>query len=111
MVVKKFVVILLQIIQSDGADSPKLIKVLDMATSFYSGLDFSTREINMNFKIKVFGFNENGKKINTLVGVAGLIDLIGMEMANKMFARAFRSMEDKQVCKLRRGIKVTFYIH
>ena len=82
-----------------------------MATSFYSGLDFSTREINMNFKIKVFGFNENGKTINTLVGVAGLIDLIGMEMANKMFARAFRSMEDKQVCKLRRGIKVTFYIH
>lgn len=82
-----------------------------MTTSFYSGLDFSTREINMNFKIKVFGFNKNGKKLNTLVGVAGLIDLIGIEMANKMFTRAFRSMEDKQVCKLRRGIKVTFYIH
>ena len=75
-----------------------------------NSLNFTKKEINKNFKIKVFGYNE-GRKINTLVGVSGLVDLIGMELANKMFDKAFRSMDDKQVCKLRRGIKVTFYVY
>lgn len=63
----------------------------------------------MNFRIKVNG-NANGKKLNTLLGVAGLIRLIGIEMANKMFRRAFAGKDDKLVCKLRRGIKITFYV-
>lgn len=71
-------------------------------------LNYSTREINRNFKIKVYGYVD-GRKIDTLVGVSGLLRLIGVELANKMLARAFRSMDDKQVCKLRRGIKITFY--
>ena len=74
-----------------------------MATTIYT-----TREINKEFKIKVFGIFE-GRKINTLVGVSGLIKIIGLDMANKMFKRAFQSMDDKCECKLRRGIKVTFY--
>ena len=29
---------------------------------------FSSKFVNQNFRIKVFGRDENGKKINTLVG-------------------------------------------
>jgi hypothetical protein len=72
-------------------------------------LNYTTSEINQNFRIKVFGFNEQGKKINTLVGVDGLLRLFGVEFANKFLDRAFRSMGDSCCCKLRRGIQVTFY--
>ena len=41
---------------------------------------FSTKFINANFRIKVFGYDENGKKINTLMGVSGIIRLIGQEL-------------------------------
>lgn len=73
-------------------------------------LAYSTREINRNFKIKVAGFNNDNKKLNSLVGVSGLVNLIGIELVNKFVSRAFESGEDKTVCKLRRGLKVTFYI-
>lgn len=55
----------------------------------YNGLEYTTKEINRTFKIKVNGLF-NGKKINTLVGVSGLIKLVGVEMANKLLRRAFR---------------------
>lgn len=77
--------------------------------SIYAGLFYSTREINMNFRIKVYGMDENGNKINKALGVMGLIKLIGIELVNKFLNRAFNSGLDKIVCKLRRGIKVTFY--
>lgn len=77
--------------------------------SIYNGLNYTTSEINMNFRIKVNGI-VNGKKINTLVGVYGLIKLVGVEMANKMLRRAFNGKDDKLICKLRRGIKVSFYV-
>jgi hypothetical protein len=80
-----------------------------MATTIYNGLAYTTKEINQNFRIKVNGIVD-GKKINKLVGVAGLIRLIGVEMANKMFRRAFAGKDDKLVCKLRRGIRVSFYV-
>lgn len=70
---------------------------------------YTTTEINKNFRIKVFGFVD-GKKVNTLMGVSGIIRLIGLEMFNKQLVRAFRSMDDKCECKLRRGIKVTYYV-
>jgi hypothetical protein len=73
-------------------------------------LNYSTREINQNFKMKVYGRNEEGKKVDTLMGVSGLILLIGVDMMNKQLDRAFRSKEDKCVCKLRRGIQVTYYV-
>jgi len=79
--------------------------------SIYKGLDYSTKEINGNFKIKVFGFDENGKKLNIAVGVSGLIRLIGIDLTNKIVNRAFNSNDDKCVCKLRRGINITFYSH
>lgn len=66
-----------------------------MATTIYNGLEYSTKQINSTFKIKVNGMY-NGKMINTLVGVSGLINLIGVEMVNKL---------------LRRGLKISFYYY
>nr|DAE47102.1 MAG TPA: hypothetical protein [Caudoviricetes sp.] len=74
----------------------------------YDGLDFSTQEVNLNFKIKVSGVTE-GQKVHKLVGVSGLIELIGAELANTLLEKAFKSSKDKYERKLRRGLKVTFY--
>lgn len=73
-------------------------------------LNYSKGEINRNFKIKVFGW-VNGKKVNTLVGVSGLLRILegAYDLANRLFSRAFNSKGDKCVCKLRRGLQVTFY--
>lgn len=78
--------------------------------SIYNGLNYSTREVNRNFKIKVSGI-VGDTKYHFLVGVYGLLNIVGCEMANKLLSRAFRSKEEKQVCKLRRGIKITFYCY
>lgn len=80
-----------------------------MNATIYTGLNFSTRMINLNFRIKISGVDENGKKINTLVGVAGLIKAIGKELANKFIAKEFGKGMDKLICKLRRGLKISFY--
>ena len=74
-------------------------------------LNYSTAHINRNYLIKVYGTTEDGKKINKLVGVTGLIELIGVDFANKFIERTERAMADLCVCKLRRGLKVTFYSH
>lgn len=52
-----------------------------MATTIYNGLLYTTKEINRNSRIKINGIVD-GKKVNKLVGVKGLIELIGVEMAN-----------------------------
>ena len=72
-------------------------------------LNYSTKYINSNYRIKVAGVNGDGVKLNILVGVSGMLALIGVDLANKFLDRAERSMEDYCVCKLRRGLKVTFY--
>ncbi len=72
-------------------------------------MDFTTKQINSNFRIKVSGVNGEGKRLNTLVGVSGLLSLIGEKLANNLLTRAFKCMLDKCVCKLRRGLKITFY--
>lgn len=71
-------------------------------------LNYTSTEINRTFKIKVYG-NVDNKKIDTLVGVTGLVNLIGYDLANKFLDRAFNSLHDNTICKLRRGLKVTFY--
>ena len=71
---------------------------------------FSSKFINQNFRIKVFGRDENGKKINTLVGVSGIIRLIGEELFYKFVQRALDCMMDVCVCKLRRGLQVSLYV-
>lgn len=72
-------------------------------------LKYNTRYINRNYRIKVAGVNNEGCKINTLVGVSGMLALIGHELANKFLNRAEKGMGDNCVCKLRRGLKITFY--
>ena len=74
-------------------------------------MDFTTTYINRNYLIKVYGFNNEGKKINTVVGVSGLVSLIGVELTNKVIARAEKAAADCTVCKLRRGLKVSLYMH
>ena len=72
-------------------------------------LKYTTREINFNFKIKVSGIFD-GEKVNTLVGVAGLVKMVNdIELTNRLLDRAFDCMDDKCVCKLRRGLKISFY--
>ncbi|WP_279134841.1 ribosomal large subunit pseudouridine synthase B [Parabacteroides johnsonii] len=73
-------------------------------------LNYTTTYINRNFRLKVYGIDENGNRINKLVGVSGLIELIGEELLNKFVGRALRAGLDKVVCKLRRGLQVSFYI-
>ena len=73
-------------------------------------LKYTTREINRNYKIKVSGLFE-GEKINTLVGVSGLLKMVNdIELTNRLLDRAFACMDDKVCCKLRRGIRITFYV-
>lgn len=72
-------------------------------------MSYSTAAINANFRIKAYGWVD-GLKIDTLVGVKGLLQLIGAEHADKFVEKAFKSREDKTTCKLRRGIKITFYV-
>ena len=71
---------------------------------------YTTKFINQNFRIKVFGHDENGKKINTLVGVSGIIRMIGEELFYKFVKRELNCMLDKCVCKLRRGLVVSLYV-
>ena len=71
---------------------------------------FTTKFINQNFRIKVYGSDENGRKINTLMGVSGIIALIGEELFYKFVKRALDSMMDVCVCKLRRGLQVSLYV-
>lgn len=73
-------------------------------------LNYTTREINRNYKIKVSGIYD-GKKVNTLVGVTGFKKIVDdIALANRLLDRAFNSMDDVCVCKLRRGIKISFYV-
>ena len=77
--------------------------------SIHQTMSYTTTEINQNFRIKVHGLNPEGKNINTLVGVSGAIALIGETMFDKLLDRAFGSTKDVCICKLRRGIKFSFY--
>lgn len=72
-------------------------------------LKYTKRFINSNFLLKVYGKDANGKRINKLVGVAGLIALIGVELFNKFLDRALKTGMNCCRCKLRRGLLVSFY--
>lgn len=71
--------------------------------------EYSTTQINRQFKIKISG-TYNGSKYHNLVGVTGLFKIVGKKNFNSMIERAFRLDQDyKCDCKLRSGLKVTFY--
>ena len=73
-------------------------------------MTYTTTQINRDFRIKVNGMDNEGRKINTLVGVSGCIALIGEEFLEKFVMRAYNQGLDACTCKLRRGLKVTLYI-
>jgi len=74
-------------------------------------LNYSTKEINKTFIIKVSGLYNN-EKINKAVGVSGFLSLVNdMALANRLLDRAFDCPLDKCVCRLRRGIRISFYCH
>lgn len=81
-----------------------------MKKSKNSVLEFTSKFINANFRIKVWGRDAEGKKINTLLGVSGIIKLIGEELLNKFIKRALKSGLDACRCALRRGLVVTLYV-
>lgn len=67
-------------------------------------LKYTSREVNRNFRIKVSSLG-----IHELKGFTGFVGLVGSELANNLLDRAFRSKADKVECRLRRGLKITFY--
>lgn len=72
-------------------------------------ISYTSKEVNRNFKIKVSGL-VGAEKVNTLVGFSGYLAYVGNEeLAQRLLNRAFNSLEDKCVCKLRRGIMISFY--
>lgn len=73
-------------------------------------MKYNISEINRNFLIKIFG-RHDGRKVNTLVGVEGLIRFVGIDYANKFVTRAFNCDADVCVCKVRNGLQVSFYAH
>lgn len=79
-----------------------------------TAMTYSTAQINRDFRIKVYGYNNSDERLNLLVGVSGLIRLLGEELADTLVKRAFKNSffvkDNKIVCKLRRGLKVTFYM-
>ena len=73
-------------------------------------LMYSTTFINQNYRIKVYGVDVEGKRINKLVGVSGLIELVGIEFLNKFITRAIKNINaDSTRCRHRRGLQVTLY--
>ncbi len=81
-----------------------------MANKKKENVRFTSKFVNQNFRIKVFGRDANGKRINTLVGVSGIIRMIGEELFYKFVQRALDCMDDVCVCKLRRGLQVSLYV-
>lgn len=74
-------------------------------------IKLTTAIINKNWRIKVNGII-NGKKVNTLVGVSGLLNVLGGNWNRlvKFVLRAFNSLTGKCACKLYGcDTVVTFY--
>lgn len=67
-------------------------------------LRYTSKVVNQNFRIKVSGLG-----VHELKGFTGFVGLVGNELANNLLDRAFQSKADKVDCKLRRGLKITFY--
>lgn len=79
-------------------------------TRCFGNIVLDTTTINRNFRIKVAGII-NGKKVNKLVGVSGLLEILGGNVKRMIdfLLRAFNNMADKTVCKIYGVAKVTFY--
>lgn len=47
-------------------------------------MKYNTTFINRNFLLKVYGIDNDNKRINRLVGVSGLVGLIGVELTENL---------------------------
>lgn len=81
-----------------------------MTTKKFNNIEINSKTINRNFRIKVNGI-VNGVKVNKLVGVKGLLEILGgcWEKVVKFVTRALNCLEDKCTCKVYGGARVTFY--
>ena len=70
----------------------------------------TSKFINKNFRIKVSGIDNEGNRINKLVGVSGLLNLIGETLSDKFVTRALKAGLDIVKSCLRRGLRVTFFV-
>ena len=79
-------------------------------TQSYGRVVLTTATINKNFRIKVSG-NVNGERVNKLVGIRGLLEILAgdWEKLIKFVLRALNCLDDRCVCKIYGGAKVTFY--
>ena len=70
---------------------------------------YTKNVINRTFLIKVYGLVD-GVRVNTLMGVRGAYSILG-ELFYRLVCRAMNHLGEKgkTVCRLRRGLKVTFY--
>lgn len=73
-----------------------------MQASTYSALRFMCRD----YLVKI---SDSSCPRGRLVGLTGLVDYVGEELAVRLFNRAERCRLDKCVCRLRRGAVVSFY--
>ena len=107
-----------------GRSAPLKLEIMASASASV----YPSSYINRNYLIKVNGLSPSGDKLNVLVGVSGAIALIGEELFYKFVGvsgaialigeelfykfvgRAERDINnDVTHCKLRRGIKFSFY--
>lgn len=72
-------------------------------------LKYTKRFINRNFRLNVYGYDSDNRRINKLVGVEGLDALIGAEFINKFIDKALAAGTDCSRHKLRRGLQVSLY--
>ncbi len=66
------------------------------------------KRVNRDFDIMVTGKNYL-EPVCKAVRYAGLKELIGESLTEKLVDKAYDSSIDKPVFKLRRGLKITFY--
>ena len=64
-------------------------------TQSFGEVELTTKFINRNFRIKVNG-NVNGQKVNKLVGVTGLLELLGNSI-EKLIKFVLRAMNSRQM--------------
>ena len=82
-------------------------EVEKMKVALAEAVNMTISEINREYLIKL-----HGQGYNQLLGVGGLIELVGLQRAEKMIHRANACAGD--VCKCRvygQDLQVSFYIH
>lgn len=65
----------------------------------------SSKNFYGNFRVKVYG-----QGLNTLAGLPLLLSLLDEDLLVRLLSRIIRKGTDREVCKLRRGLKITIYV-